>query len=345
MGVPDASDSRFALLTRWVVEDLGFSDGRIEPASADASFRRYFRLTRGTDTYSVMDAPPDKEDLVPFVSTAQMLAGIGLNVPIILARDMRHGFLLLSDLGSRHYLDELTASRDVDRLYADALSALLRMQLRGGEASHALAPYDRELLMREMRLMPEWFLGRHLGMACDEAERAMLDRLFEVLVRSALSQPASFVHRDYHSRNLLLTEQGNPGILDFQDAVHGAITYDLVSLLKDCYIEWPHARVNQWALQYREQLRSAGFVLDADEREFLRWFDLMGLQRHIKVLGIFSRLYYRDGKPGYLQDLPRVLGYTLTAASAYPETAEFARFIAERIEPQFRAAQARVLGP
>jgi N-acetylmuramate 1-kinase len=343
MGVADASDSRLALLTRWVIDDLGFTDGCIEPASADASFRRYFRLTRGTDTYIVMDAPPDKEAVAPFVSIAQMLAGIGLNVPIVLARDVEQGLLLLSDMGSRQYLDELAAERDVDRLYADALTALVRMQTRGGAASRALSPYDRALLVREMELMPQWFLTRHLGIPCSAAERGILGRLFEVLVQSALSQPSTFVHRDYHSRNLLVTEHANPGILDFQDAVHGAVTYDLVSLLKDCYIEWPPGRVNNWALQHRERLLAAGFLLGADEREFLRWFDLMGLQRHIKVLGIFARLYYRDGKPGYLQDLPRVLAYTRTAASAYPETAEFAQYIAERVDPHFAAAQARVL--
>ena len=255
MGVPDASDSRLALLTRWVMEDLGFAGSRIEPASADASFRRYFRLTRGADTYIVMDAPPDKEALAPFVSVAQMLAGIGLNVPIILARDMRQGLLLLSDLGTRQYLDELAAEREVDRLYADALGRAAQNADRAARgAARALPPYDRTLLLREMELMPEWFLSRHLGIKLSGAERAMLDRLFEVLVQSALAQPATFVHRDYHSRNLLVTEDANPGILDFQDAVYGAVTYDLVSLLKDCYIAWPPARVHSWALQYREQL-------------------------------------------------------------------------------------------
>jgi N-acetylmuramate 1-kinase len=345
MGVPDASDSRLSLLTRWVVDDLGFAGSRIEPASVDASFRRYFRLTRDADSYIVMDAPPEKEALTPFVSVAQTLKGIGLNVPLVLARDLQQGLLLLSDLGTRQYLDELRADREVDRLYGDALSALLRMQTGGGgAAARALPPYDRELLLREMQLMPEWFLGRHLGIRVG-AERAMLERLFEVLVQSALAQPTTFVHRDYHSRNLLATENANPGILDFQDAVRGAVTYDLVSLLKDCYIAWPADRVNHWVLQHRERLLAAGFAVGADEREFIRWFDLMGLQRHIKVLGIFARLFYRDGKAGYLKDLPRVLAYTRAAASLYPETQEFADYIDARIEPQFAAAQARVLPP
>ncbi|HLN48164.1 MAG TPA: phosphotransferase, partial [Steroidobacteraceae bacterium] len=275
---------------------------------------------------------------------AQTLKGIGLNVPVVLARNLPQGLLLLSDLGTRQYLDDLAAARDVDGLYRDALGALITMQTRGRAAASALPPYDRALLMREMELMPEWFLSRHLGLPAG-AGRAMLDRLFDVLVRSALEQPATYVHRDYHSRNLLVSEDANPGILDFQDAVHGAVTYDLVSLLKDCYIAWPVARVNDWALRHREQLLEAGFVLGANEGEFIRWFDLMGLQRHIKVLGIFARLYYRDGKSGYLKDLPRVLEYTKEAASRYPETAEFAEYIEAHIGPRFDAAQARAGEP
>jgi aminoglycoside/choline kinase family phosphotransferase len=337
----DASDSRLALLTRWVVDDLGFADSRIEPASADASFRRYFRLTRGPDSYIVMDAPPDKEALEPFVSVARALCGIGLNVPLILARNMRDGLLLLSDLGNCQYLDELNAARDVDRLYTDALEALVRLQTRGGEAARALPPYDRALLRREMDLMPEWFLSRHLGEPAGPRELGLLDRLFTLLEQSALGQPATFVHRDYHSRNLLVTPSDNPGILDFQDAVRGAVTYDAVSLLKDCYIAWPSERVSRWLLGYRERLLAAGFPLLAGEDEFVRWFDLMGLQRHIKVLGIFARLYYRDGKPGYLKDLPRVLAYVREAAARYPETFEFARYIDTRIASAFQTAQAR----
>jgi hypothetical protein len=197
--------------------------------------------------------------------------------------------------------------------------------------------------MREMELMPEWFLGAHLRLQMSAAERGMLSGQFEMLAQSALAQPAAFVHRDYHSRNLLVTETDNPGILDFQDAVWGPVTYDLVSLLKDCYIAWPAPRVRAWALQYRERLLAGGFPLGATEAEFIRWFDLMGLQRHIKVLGIFARLFYRDGKPQYLKDLPRVLRYTRDAAEAYAETAQLADFIARRIEPEFLDAQARSL--
>jgi aminoglycoside/choline kinase family phosphotransferase len=286
-----------------------------------------------------MDAPPEKEAVAPFIAVAQSLLGVGLNVPVILARDPERGLLLLSDLGTRQYLSELLAGRDVERLYGDALDALVRLQSRGAQAARGLPPYDRAALIREMELLPEWFLGRHLRQPPSPAERAMLDRLFETLAQSALAQPAVFVHRDYHSRNLLVTDEANPGILDFQDAVRGAATYDVVSLLKDCYIAWPRERVIGWLLRFRERLERAGLDLGADE-ELIRRFDLMGLQRHIKVLGIFARLFYRDGKPGYLEDLPRVLAYTREAAALYPETGEFARYIAERIDPCFEAAQA-----
>jgi aminoglycoside/choline kinase family phosphotransferase len=342
MGVSDASDSRLAALTRWVVEDLGFADSRIEPASADASFRRYFRVARGADSYIVMDAPPDKEDVAPFVRVARLLAGMNLNAPLILAQEAAQGFLLLSDLGNLQYLDELKADREVDRLYADALASLAVMQTTDVEHARNLPAYDRPLLLREMELLPEWFLGRHLGLPLGPSERQMLDRSFDSLVKAALSQPTAFVHRDYHSRNLLLTPVRNPGILDFQDAVWGPITYDAVSLLKDCYIAWPRQRVLEWLHDYRMKLLAAGVTSVGNAADFVRWFDLMGLQRHIKVLGIFARLYYRDGKRGYLNDLPRVLDYTRETAAAYAETAEFARYLKESVDPAFCAAQARV---
>jgi aminoglycoside/choline kinase family phosphotransferase len=341
MGLSDASDSRLADLTGWVFAELGFAGGSIAPASADASFRRYFRVTRGADTYIAMDAPPDKEDLGPFLSVARLLRGIGVNVPMILARDQKRGFLLLSDLGVRQYLDELAADGAADRLYADALAALSTMQTADPGMGRDLPRYSHALLMREMELMPEWFLRAHLGLQVSAGERGMLDGLFEILAQSALAQPAAFVHRDYHSRNLLVTEADNPGVLDFQDAVWGPVTYDLASLLKDCYIAWPAPRVRAWALQYRERLLAEGFPLGATEAQFIRWFDLVGLQRHIKVLGIFARLFYRDGKSQYLRDLPRVLRYTQETAEAYPETAPFADFIAKRIEPEFLGAQRR----
>jgi len=345
MVVSDASDSRLANLTQWVTEDLGFAGAAIAPASVDASFRRYFRVIRDADSYIVMDAPPDKEDSGPFLKVARILGSLDLNVPIVLARDMERGFLLLSDLGSRQYLDDLRLDGAADQLYADALDSLRTMQTAAAGISGGLPRYDRALLLREMELLPEWFLTRHLGLTLGARERAMLDALFESLVQAAASQPACFVHRDYHSRNLLITAENNPGILDFQDAVWGPVTYDLASLLKDCYIAWPPARVRQWALQYRDSLLEAGFKLDGDAAHFMRWFDLMGLQRHIKVLGIFARLFYRDGKAQYLHDLPRVLAYARDTALSYPESSAFAEFIVGRIDSEFNAAQQRALHP
>jgi aminoglycoside/choline kinase family phosphotransferase len=343
MVVSDASDSRLVQLRQWVFEDLGMAGGSIAPASVDASFRRYFRVTRDADSYVVMDAPPDKEDSAPFLKVARILAGMDLNAPLILARDMERGFLLLSDLGSRQYLDELPAPGAADRLYADALAALRTMQTADAAVSRDLPRYDRALLLREMELLPEWFLGRHLGMSIGAGERSMLTQLFENLAQDAASQPAVFVHRDYHSRNLLVTARENPGILDFQDAVWGPVTYDLASLLKDCYIAWPQTRVRAWVLEYREKLLEEGFALGAAPAEFIRWFDLIGLQRHIKVLGIFARLFYRDAKAQYLKDLPRVLDYARETASSYAETAPFGDFIAKRIDPLFAGAQRRAL--
>jgi aminoglycoside/choline kinase family phosphotransferase len=342
MPVADASDSRLEMLTRWVSEDLGLGDGTLAPASSDASFRRYFRVTRGSDTYIVMDAPPDKEDLGPFLKVARILSDIGVNAPAVLARDNARGLLLLSDLGTQLYLDALRDARAVERLYADALHALREIQTADAAFAAELPRYDHALLMREMQLMPEWFLERHLGLELTAAQRLMLEELFEALSQAAAAQPQVIVHRDYHSRNLLVTDEHNPGIIDFQDAVWGAVTYDVVSLLKDCYIAWPAARVRDWVLQYRDSLLQRDFKAGTAS-EFLRWFDLIGLQRHIKVLGIFARLYYRDGKPGYLKDLPRVLDYTRTAAAAYPESAPFARFIASAIDARFAEAQQRVM--
>ncbi len=342
MPVADASDSRLEMLTRWVSDDLGFADATIAPASADASFRRYFRVTRGSDTYIVMDAPPDKEDLVPFLKVGRILSDIGVNAPAVLARDSARGLLLLSDLGTELYLDALRDADAVDRLYGDALQALREIQTADAAHGADLPLYSHTLLMREMELMPEWFLGRHLGLPASAQQRQMLDELFDALSKAAVSQPAAIVHRDYHSRNLLVTAQHNPGILDFQDAVRGPVTYDVASLLKDCYIAWPAARVRQWVLEYRESLLERGFEAGSPA-QFLRWFDLVGLQRHIKVLGIFARLFYRDGKPGYLKDLPLVLAYARDAAAMYPETAAFADFIANQVDARFVEAQQRVM--
>lgn len=342
-------DARLQSLTQWVRVDLGFTAAGIEPASADASFRRYFRLRQGGETRIVMDAPPDREDLGPFLRVAHILNEVGVNAPKVLAQDLRQGFLLLTDLGSEQYLTTLEAARAagadqrIQSLYGDALGSLLRMQREARKAAAALPAYDGALLVREMELLPEWFLQRHLQLPVDTDTRRLLDRTWEALVASAAAQPASFVHRDYHSRNLMVCAPGAPGILDFQDAVRGPVTYDLVSLLKDCYIAWPVPQVRAWALDYRRRLIGAGIPGGRDEAQFLEWFDLMGLQRHIKVLGIFARLWYRDGKAGYLKDLPLVLRYTQDAARAYPQVAPFAEFLEREVAPRFAAAQARAL--
>ena len=340
-----AEDPRLAEIERWIERDLGFGSVALAPASSDASFRRYFRFRHRDESFIVMDAPPAKEDVRPFLRVAALLAEWGLNVPRVLACDVDDGWVLLTDLGSRQYLPELADPGRAPALYADALEALLRMQVAGRAAvAERLPCYDRDALLREMGLFPQWFLGTHLGLDADAPVRAMIDRLFGVLVDSALAQPTTFVHRDYHSRNLMVTGVDNPGILDFQDAVQGPVTYDLVSLLKDCYFVLPSGQVRDRALAHRDRLREQGFPVPADDTAFLRGFDLMGLQRHLKVLGIFCRLHYRDGKMQYLRDLPRVLRYVVEVARAYPETAEFADFVDARIAGAFDAAQRRTLG-
>jgi len=311
---------RLEQLCHWLQQAAGLGEVSLVPASADASFRRYFRVQHAGGTLIAVDAPPEHEDSRPFVAVARALHTIGLNVPEIHAVDFDRGFLLVSDLGSTLYLDVLDESR-VERLYGDALGALLVMQAHGPLTDAGLPPYDNDRLLAELELFPEWFLGRHLGRSPTDAEREVIDAAFELLLTSALEQPQVTVHRDYHSRNLMRVDDHNPGILDFQDAVVGPVTYDLVSLLRDCYIRWPRERVESWALGYHELALQSGVLRERDEARFLRWFDLMGLQRHLKVLGIFTRLWHRDGKPGYLDDLPLVLDYAIEVSASYPELA------------------------
>jgi aminoglycoside/choline kinase family phosphotransferase len=341
---PTPDDPRREALTRWLIDDLGLAVTAVEPASSDASFRRYFRAETPEGPRIVMDAPPDREDVGPFLHVAGLMADTGLNVPRVLARDAARGFLLLTDLGRRQYLDELRQGGDADRLYREALGALARLQSAGRDAARELPRYDATLLHREMELLPEWFLGRHLQAQPSAAERRLLDDTFRLLAEDALAQPQVFVHRDYHSRNLMVCAADNPGILDFQDAVLGPVTYDAVSLLKDCYIVWPRERVLGWLRDFRRAAAARGVAVGADEATFVAWFDRIGVQRHVKVLGIFARLYYRDGKPGYLADLPRVLDYVLAATSQDPALAEFDGWLRTRIVPQFVLAQARVAG-
>jgi len=330
-------NEREQLLQDWLNEVLPARLDRIAPASSDASFRRYFRVWCDGQTHIVMDAPPDKEDCRPFVAIAQALRGLGLNAPEVLAGDLDQGLLLLTDLGSRQYLAELDA-RSVPGLYADALEALARLQVGGDPGSPLLPPYDSALLHREMELFREWFLGKLLGLNLREEEHHALDHAFALLADNALEQPRVWVHRDYHSRNLMVTDPDNPGVLDFQDAVVGAVTYDLVSLLRDCYIAWPREQVEAWALDHRARLRALGMGGLDDADLFLRGFDLMGAQRHLKAIGIFARLNLRDGKPGYLRDIPRTLSYVLDVADRYPELAELRDLLRARGVDRWRPA-------
>ena len=337
------TDARLALIQDWLSRELGLRVERIEPASADASFRRYFRARLCGATRIVMDAPPEKEDVRPYLKVTRLLEGVGMHVPHVHEADEARGLVLLEDLGTTHYLSRLKDGGDADALYGDALRVLAELQVRGRDAAGELPPYDRAVLLREMALMPEWCCGRHLGLALTPAENALLERTFSFLIHEALLQPQVFVHRDYHSRNLMVLRERNPGVLDFQDALRGPLGYDLVSLLKDCYIAWPRERVERWLLEHRRVLRARGMDAGRDEREFLRWFDLIGVQRHVKVLGIFARLWYRDGKPGYLPDLPLTLDYVRDAAARYAELRDFSHFIEQRVAPGLAAANERAL--
>ena len=293
-------------------------------ASADASFRRYFRVHLSDKTLIAMDAPPPQEDCRPFVKVAQMLLGSGLNVPEIIAQDVEQGFLLLSDLGDDTYLSKLTLE-NAKTLYGDACQSLIKMQL--ASQPDALPSYDEALLMREMQLLPDWYINKHLGITLNEQQQAVLDKTFAVLIKNILAQPQVTVHRDYHSRNLMVTAENNPGILDFQDAVHGAITYDLASLFKDAYISWTEDDVMDWLVCYWQAAKKAGLPVNPDFGEFYKDFEWMGVQRHIKVLGIFARLYHRDGKDGYLKDMPLVMGYLQKACDRYVELRPFLRLL------------------
>ncbi len=335
-------DERLNLLCAWAEKELGPGSYRWAPASEDASFRRYFRV-RGAGVSRIgMDAPPEQEDLRPYLQVQAVLAGSGVHVPTILARDLAQGFLLLSDLGGRQYLAALEQDADPDGLLFDAITALVRLQARGTAQATALPAYDAALLQREMALFPEWFLGRHLGLTANAKEREMLTAVFDKLCKNAAAQPQVLVHRDYHSRNLMVCPGANPGVLDFQDAVRGPVTYDLVSLLKDCYIVWPRRRQLAWLSRYRKEAAAAGLNAGPDEPTFVQWYDLMGLQRHLKVLGIFARLWYRDGKVRYLADLPRVLDYVLEVTSATPEFADFDHYLRKQVQPAFVLARQRM---
>jgi aminoglycoside/choline kinase family phosphotransferase len=329
------SDARFDALRAWLERALPAPMESIAPASVDASFRRYFRITleaettlpRGSRvrTLIAMDAPPPQEDCRPFVAVAALLSAAGVHAPAVLAENLAQGFLLLSDLGTRTYLSELSDAT-APALYRDASAALLRWQLLSAEG--VLPRYDETLLRRELNLFPDWYVAKHLGVALSDAQSATLGVAFQRIVANNLAQPCVYVHRDYHSRNLMISEP-NPGVLDFQDAVFGPITYDLVSLLRDAYVTWSEEQQIDWTVRHWERARAAGLPVDRDFGAFWRNFEWMGVQRQLKVLGIFARLYHRDGKDAYLADMPRVMGYLRGACARYNELRLLLRLLDE----------------
>lgn len=350
------SDERQNLLIHWLQEVLGDGVGALVPASADASFRRYWRFPYQGRSLIAVDAPPEHEDSARFVRLARSFRRAELNAPEVLAEDSRRGFMVVSDLGVRTYLSLLKAAQapvqwsaqppdqsldpdpalaQADLLYGDAIAALIRLQLRLSVVG--LPFYDIAFLRRELELFRLWLLADLLQINLSVAEANDLERLYSVLVENALVQPYVAVHRDFHSRNLMLTETANPGILDLQDAVAGPLTYDLASLLKDCYIAWPRERVLGWLDCYAEQAQASGLLKASDRPKLLRWFDLMGAQRHLKAAGIFARLAVRDGKRGYLADLPRTLGYLQELGSLYAELQPLANLISHRVIPRLSA--------
>jgi N-acetylmuramate 1-kinase len=321
--------SRNLTIERWLARHFGHERFSIAPASEDASFRRYFRVSTDDEAPLIlMDAPPEHEDCRPFVKVARLFGEAGVHVPAVLAADLDNGYLLLSDLGSLTYLQALRSARDgavAPRLYDEATTALVAIQRASREG--VLPPYDRVLLLRELRLFPDWYVARHLGVELQASQKAVLEQAFEAILCNNLAQPQSYVHRDYHSRNLMVSTP-NPGILDFQDAVYGPITYDLVSLLKDAYVEWEEERILDWAIRYWEKARRASLPVAADFAAFYRDFEWMGVQRHIKVLGIFA----------YLRDMPLVMRYLRQACQRYGTLQPLLRLL-DRLESAGMAPQ------
>jgi hypothetical protein len=326
-----SADSRASALAAFLATALPGIPFTLAPASSDASFRRYFRVTLqgesalapGASTLIAMDAPPPREDCGPFVQVAGLLAAAGVHAPEVLAQDLAQGFLLLSDFGTTMYLDALDA-QSAHRLYVDAIDVIVRWQAASREG--VLPPYSEAMLAFELQLFPEWYVARHLGRTLSAAEQASLAASFRAVLANNLAQPQVFVHRDYHSRNLMVCAR-NPGVLDFQDAVVGPITYDLVSLLRDAYVEWDEERQLDWAIRYWERARDARLPVASDFADFWRDFEWMGVQRQLKVLGIFARLYHRDGKDVYLPHMPRVMRYLRGAAGRYVELDPLARLL------------------
>lgn len=322
-----ASDHRLALVQQWVAAQLRTDSFSLAPASEDASFRRYFRVGCDGRTWIVMDAPPEREDCRPFLRVAALMHEAGLHVPAVLAQDVERGLLLLTDLGTTTYLRALSDD-NADRLFGDAVSALITLQR--ASRPDRLPVYDAVLLKRELALFPDWYLERHLQLTPDPESRATLEAVGAQLVACALAQPRVYVHRDYMPRNLMLSDP-NPGILDFQDAVFGPITYDLVSLFRDAFVSWDEPRAREWVAGYWAAARRAALPVQPDFATFYRDFEWMGLQRHLKVLGIFARIHYRDGKPGYLEDAPRFVHYARAVCARYSELSPMLRLF-DRIE-------------
>lgn len=312
----------------WLENDLLLTINRCEIASSDASFRRYFRIHTLEGSFIIMDAPPDKEKLEPFIRIAELMAEAGLHTPAIFQQNLEEGFLLLEDFGSNILSDALGA-KTVDSLYRTACDNLFKLHSTTNLLNHELPRYDHALLERELGIFEEWFLGQYLDI---EIPAALWQNVRSVLINSALEQPVTLVHRDYHSRNLMVLANSDLGVIDFQDAVSGPITYDLVSLLRDCYVAWDAEQVESWMTAYYQQLHDAQLI-DCEVAQFKRWFDLMGMQRHLKAIGIFSRLNFRDNKPDYMNDIPRTLNYVTTQAAAYPEFAEFSAFLNNTVLP------------
>jgi len=307
----------------WLAGLFPGQESKLSPASADASFRRYFRAEFPDRSLVVMDAPPSHEDVRPWLQVQKLFAAAGVHVPEVVAENLEQGYLLLSDLGSTTYLSAL-ADTPADTLYRPALDALVAIQ--SASRAGVLPEYDRALLKRELDLFPDWYIARHIGITLSDAEKSQLDTVFERILAVNLAEPKVFVHRDYHSRNLMAGER-NPGIIDFQDAVYGPISYDLASLLKDAYVEWNEEQALDWLIRYWEKARKAGLPVRADFAEFHRDYEYMGAQRHIKVLGIFARLFHRDGKDGYLKDMPLVAKYLRATCERYGELKPLLRLL------------------
>lgn len=327
-------DFRKITLLDWLENDLLLTVNNCESASSDASFRRYFRITLPDQKLIVMDAPPDKENIGQFIKVAELLRHANVKVPFIYHQNLADGFLVLEDFGSHTFLDKINAD-NITMLYEGALDSLQRLQINTPIAESHLPKYDEALLQRELGIFSEWFINESLAM---DIPVSLWDNVSKILVNSALEQPVTCVHRDYHSRNLMILEGNIPGIIDFQDAVIGPVTYDLVSLLRDCYYTLPQEQIEHWITQHYHQLKMAGIV-SCDLALFTQWFDLMGMQRHLKAIGIFSRLHLRDGKAGYLKDIPRTLKYVKAQANAYPELADFHNFLQQHVLPKYPESQ------